>query len=309
MPAAGGRRTGRSGAALGALAAVLWAAPALGGAWTLPASSFWGKISFFRQTAGEWYIDSPEPRVIRTAGGGVELTQRPAGTRRPYRFGGEYRSKAVFAEGFYGVADWLNVGAQIPYFDQVYRDTTRSEAPAAAGFSDLRIFAKLRALRSPAVLTLKLGAKIPTGEFVNQDGLIPVGEGQWDFDFLAQAGRSFWPVPAYANIEAGYRLRMENRDVLRDPGDEWLINAEAGWSPRPRLMLALKLEVLHGKSGRSFGFENPSLKKRIVYLAPTVGWTLFGRTAAELALRRTLAGRNFPAGHQLAVGLSTRAGP
>ena len=157
------------------------------------------------------------------------------------------------------------------------------------------------------MLTLKLGAKIPTGDFVNQDGLIPVGEGQWDFDFLVQAGRSFWPVPAYANLEGGYRLRLENEDVQRDPGDEWLVNAEAGWSPVSRLMLALKLEVLHGKAGRSFGFENPSLRKRIVYLAPTVSWTLFGRTAAELALRRTLAGRNFPAGDQLALGLSTRA--
>ena len=308
MPGAGGSRSGRSAAALGALIVVLWAAPALGGAWTVPASGFWGKVSWFRQTSSEWYIDSPEPQVIRT-GGDVEFTQLPAGTRRPYRFGGEYRSKAVFAEGFYGVTDWLDLGVQVPWFDQVYRDTTRAEAPADAGFSDLRIFAKLRALRSPAVLTLKLGVKIPTGEFVNQDGLIPVGEGQWDFEVLVQAGRSFWPVPAYANLEAGYRLRMENRDVQRDPGDEWLVNAEAGWRPRPRLMLALKLEALHGRAGRSFGFENPSLKKRIVYLGPAVSWTLFGRTAAELALRRTLAGRNFPAGHQLALGLSARAGP
>ncbi len=298
---------GWSGAAIGALVIGLWAAPALGGAWTVPASHFWGKVSYFRQTSSEWYIDSPEPRVIRTASG-VELTQLPAGTRRPYRFGGEYRSQAVFAEGFYGVTDWLNVGVQVPWFDQVYQDTTRAEPPRDAGISDLRVFTKVRALTSPAVLTFKLGFKIPTGDFKNQDGLIPVGEGQWDFDFLVQAGRSFWPLPAYANLEAGYRLRMENEDVRRDPGDEWLVNAEAGWSPGPRLTLALKLELLHGQAGRSFGFENPSLKKRIVYLAPTVGWTLFGRTAAELALRRTLAGRNFPAGHQLSLGLSTQGG-
>ena len=297
----------RRAGALGALAIGLWAAPAHGGAWTVPASHFWGKVSYFRQTASEWYIDSAEPRVIRTAAG-VELTEIPAGTRRPYRFGGEYRSQAVFAEGFYGVTDWLNLGLQVPWFDQAYRDSTRAEPPSDAGISDLRVFTKVRALRSPAVLTLKLGLKIPTGDFKNQDGLVPVGEGQWDFDFLVQAGRSLWPLPAYANLEAGYRLRMENEDVRRDPGDEWLVNAEAGWSPRPGLMLALKLEVLHGQAGRSFGFENPSLKKRIVYLAPTVGWTLFGRTAAELALRRTLAGRNFPAGHQLTLGLSTQGG-
>lgn len=306
MPGAGHNHA--AGAALRALAIVgLWAAPALGGAWTVPASGFWGKVSYFRQTSSEWYIDSPEPRVIQTADG-IEFTELPAGTRRPYRFGGQYRSMAVFAEGFYGVTDWLNLGVQVPYFDQVYQDSTRTEAPSDAGFSDLRIYTKLRVRQSPAVLTLKLGAKVPTGDFRNEDGLIPVGEGQWDFDLLVQAGRSLWPLPAYANVEAGYRLRMENADVQRDPGDEWLVNAEAGWSPRPRLLLALKLELLHGKAGTSFGFENPSLKKRILYLAPTVGWTLFGETAAELALRRTLAGRNFPAGNQLTVGLSTRAG-
>ena len=29
----------------------------------------------------------------------------------------------------------------------------------------------------PLLLTLKTGVKIPTGEFKNEDGLIPVGEG------------------------------------------------------------------------------------------------------------------------------------
>ncbi|HIG18085.1 MAG TPA: hypothetical protein EYQ31_12820 [Candidatus Handelsmanbacteria bacterium] len=78
------------------------------------------------------------------------------------------------------------------------------------------------------LFTLKGGAKIPSGDFRNEDGLIPVGEGQWDFHLVLQAGRSLWPLPSYANIDLGYRIRLANEDILRDPGDEWLVNAEIG---------------------------------------------------------------------------------
>ena len=72
--------------------------------------------------------------------------------------------------------------------------------------------------RRPFLLTLETGVKIPTGEFKNEDGLIPVGEGQWDYDIVVQAGCSFWPLPAYANVDIGYRVRTENEEILRDPG-------------------------------------------------------------------------------------------
>ena len=86
--------------------------------------------------------------------------------------------------------------------------------------------AKLRLLQYPVVLTFKSAVKFPTGDFVNEDGLIPVGEGQWDFDFGAQVGRSFWPLPAYVAAEYAYRIRRENVEILRDPGEEKLINGE-----------------------------------------------------------------------------------
>jgi hypothetical protein len=45
---------------------------------------------------------------------------------------------------------------------------------------------------------------------------------------VLQAGRFLWPLPSYANIDLGYRIRLANEDILRDPGDEWLVNAEIG---------------------------------------------------------------------------------
>ncbi|MBT3341682.1 MAG: hypothetical protein HN712_20655 [Gemmatimonadetes bacterium] len=275
--------------------------PVEAGAWTLPSGRVWTKVSWFRQTTQEWYIDAPEP-VLRSDG---TFGEHAIGERRPYRFDGEYDSRAIFFEGFVGLTDWLDLGVQVPYFDQVFDDATRTEAPSAAGLSDLRVFAKTRLLQKPLILTLKLGAKMPTGEFRNEDGLIPVGEGQWDFDVIVQAGRSLWPLPAYANVDVGYRVRTKNDEIDRDPGDEWLVNAEIGAQPRPWLSVALKYEMLRSGKGETFGIRTASLIKRVSYLAPTIGVRVHGDTWLEAAMRSSLGGRNFPAGRQYVVGLST----
>ena len=272
-------------------------AGAFAGAWTLPQGQLWTKVTFFQQEADEWYLASPE-----FIGGKVQQ----AGARRPYRFNGNYRSKAVFMEAFYGVTDRLDLGVQLPYLSQEYADDTLFESPSESGLSDVRVFAKWRALSAPAVLTLKLGAKAPTGEFVNADGVVPVGEGQWDFDFVGQVGRSFWPLPLYANLDVGYRVRLKNKEIDRDPGDEWFFNAEVGVNLTRRLLFMTKLEGLRGEASTDFGvIRNESQIKRITYLTPALSLGLGEQAALELGLRYTLGGRNFPAGHQVTLGLST----
>ena len=278
-----------------AVAGILVPDAAGAGAWTLPAGSVWGKVTWFRQHAREWYINAPE----------FTGRMHEAGSRRPYRFNGEYASRAVFAEVFFGASDRLDLGLQVPWFDQQFDDDTHIDPVGDSGFSDLRLLAKWRALQTLAVVTVKTAVKMPTGEFRNEDGLIPVGEGQWDFDFILQAGRSFWPLPLYANADAGYRVRTENKEILRDPGDEWMIDLEAGGDVGDRIGLALKLQMLRGRTGTDFGFPSRTQIKRITYLAPALTLSLPGNAVLELAVRQSLGGRNFPAGRQLALGLST----
>lgn len=271
------------------------------GAWTTPAGNVWAKVSWFQQSTSEWYTDAAQPILLADN----TLGEIPAGSRQPYRFNGSYESTAVFLEGFYGITDAVDISLQIPWFDQAFDDDTRIDSPSESGFSDLRVFGRWRLLARPLLLTAKAGVKIPTGEFRNEDGLIPVGEGQWDYDVVLQAGRSFWPIPVYANADVGYRIRMENGDILRDPGDEWLINAEVGYNPLQRLLLAVKLEGLYGKAGKSFGLRTESLTKRITYLAPSLAWQFAGDATLEAAMRVSVGGRNFPAGNQITVGLSS----
>lgn len=285
----------------GLIVALLLPAAAWAGAWTTPGGTVWAKASWFRQTTGEWYTDIGQPILLPDN----QLGLRPAGSRQPYRFDGEYSSTALFLDLRYGLTDALEVGLQVPWFDQSFDDDTRIDPPSDRGLSDLRLMGRWRLLQAPLLLTAKVAVKTPTGEFRNEDGLIPVGEGQWDVDLVIQAGRSLWPAPAYVSAEAGYRIRAANHETARDPGDEWLVLAEAGVAPHPATMLMLKFEGLYGAAGRDFGLRNEALIKRITYLTPTLAWTVRDVLTIEGAVRVSLAGRNHPAGPQYVLGLST----
>ena len=274
--------------------ALLGAATDVGaGAWTLQQGQFWGKLTYFQQHTEEWYV-------------GKGRFGTP-GTRAGYDFDGQYESRAVFFEGLYGVTDRLDLGLQVPYFDQSFANTVFAEPRTDTGLSDIRALAKFRLLAKPLVLALKAGVKVPTGEFKNEDGLIPVGEGQWDFDFVGQVGRSFWPLPLYGNIDLGYRVRTHNEQIDRDPGDEWFLNAEVGYQLVRQFMLVGKCEVLRSSPAIVFGSIEAEIK-RITYLTPTLLYAVGHRTMIEAAVRFSLNGRNFPAGRQFVLGLATTLG-
>lgn len=263
------------------------------GAWTLPRGQVWSKLTYFQQQTEEWYV-------------GKGRFGAP-GTRARYDFDGQYESRAVFFESMYGVTDRLDIGLQVPYFDQSFANIAFAEPRTDTGLSDIRALAKLRLLANPLVLAFKAGVKMPTGEFKNEDGLIPVGEGQWDFDFVGQVGRSFWPLPLYGNIDLGYRVRTRNEQIDRDPGDEWFLNAEMGYQLVHQLMLVGKCEILRSKPAVVFGGIEAEIK-RITYLTPALLYAVGQRTTVEAAVRFSLNGRNFPAGRQFVLGLATTLG-
>ncbi len=267
------------------------AADAGAGAWTLQRGQLWGKLTYFQQRTQEWYV-------------GKGRFGAP-GTRARYDFDGQYESRAVFAEGLYGVTDRLDLGLQVPYFDQSF--TAFAEPRTDTGLSDIRALAKFRLLAKPLVLALKASVKVPTGAFKNEDGLIPVGEGQWDFDFIGQVGRSLWPLPLYGNIDLGYRVRTRNEQIDRDPGDEWFLNAEVGYQLVRQLTLMGKYEAIRSDPAVVFGGIEAEIK-RITYLTPALLYAVGRRTMVEAAVRFSLNGRNFPAGRQLVLGLATTLG-
>jgi len=278
----------------------LWA-----GAWTLPRGKVWAKLSYLQHNTGEWYTSRQGFRVVFDKQQLPKTLEIKPGQRVRYDFAGQYASKAVFAEAFYGLTDRLDIGVQIPMLNQNFSSETGLDR-TDEGLGDIRLFSKFRLVQKPFIFSLKSGVKMPTGKFKNEDGLIPVGAGQWDFDFIAQIGRSFWPLPLYGNLDVGYRIRTINDEIGRDPGDEWSLNAELGYNITQKWLLTGKYEVLRSDPATEFGgISIRSQINRITYLAPSLLYQWNKHTALEAGLRLSLNGRNYPAGRQLVFGVST----
>jgi hypothetical protein len=154
------------------------------------------------------------------------------------------------------------------------------------------------------VLTLGGTVKFPTGEFVNDAEIVPVGEGQYDFDLFAEVGRSLWPVRGYVTGKIGYRWRTANAGSGIDFGNEILWEAEAGYQPWRRVDTKLLFRGLHGASATSFDLPILTLKREAVYVEPGVSWALAASRRIEVTVPVSIRGRNWPAGPVVNVNFS-----
>ena len=259
-------------------------ARASAGAWVLPAKRAWGQISFFHQTTEERYFLD--------------------GERIPYFFEGRNQTSGLFLDLRYGVLGRLELVLQAPVYRLAFDDLADSRR--STGIADVRAGARFAILNGTNVLTAGVAVKFPTGEFVNDAEVVPVGEGQYDVDLTIEAGRSFWPRRAYVSALVGYRLRGANDENGIHPGNELLWLIEGGHKLVSRLSLKAVARGLHGGSSTSFGLDIPTLKREAVYLQPGLVWDLGKERSVELAFPFTVKGRNWPAGLSVGVGFNSR---
>lgn len=250
------------------------------GAWVLPARRGWAQVSVFHQETRERYFLD--------------------GRRIPYFFEGRNRTSGLFADVRYGVLERLEVAVQMPLYRLEFDDL--ADRRRSTGLGDLRLGGRWSFRKGSTVATVGAALKFPTGEFVNDAEIVPVGEGQYDLDLTGETGHSFWPRAAYVSVLAGYRLRGTNRKNGISPGDEFFWSVEGGHRIVSRLTLRGAARGLHGRRSRSFGLEIPTLKREAVYVQPGVVWELAPERGIEMSLPFTVKGRNWPAG--LAVGVS-----
>ena len=272
------------------------------GAWTLEKGRIWSKVTFMSQLTDEHYDAD---------GNAVEI---PADAR--------YQSQQVYFDFYYGLTDRIDLGLQIPYISHKFVDKDASNDIATpppaleteSGLGDVRGVAKINLVQSTGLVgTLKFGFKAPIGEYRAVPEALSVTGGQWDFDVVAQIGRSFWPVPVYSNFDLGYRLRREYKDsddVAPDrtytPGAEFVFNAEIGYSPTDKLLVALKYEGIVGAEYDAISNQGApeTLSQSVTYLAPTILLGLHPNLSLEASARMTAGGSRYFAGPTYAVGLS-----
>lgn len=277
-------RAASAGLLVAALATL--AAPAAG-QWPVGRGNGWAKLSVFHHRATEEY--------------------RPDGQVRPFlNNNGKSESTAIFADVLVGVTERIDVWLQVPYFDLNFVDDT--ESLHRAGIGDVRLSARvnLLQLRGGSVpISARFTVKAPINDVTIDAQVIPLGEGQWDYEAWLEGGISLWPLPLYSVAWLGYRWRTLNETTTREPGDELTFLAEIGGTQLiGGLGGKVVTEGLFGRPGAIQGVPLGELDRRqIVYIAPTAFYNLTASTILEVAARIPLHGKNFPAGSPLQIGV------
>ncbi len=229
------------------------------------------------------------------------------GDRNPLANEGHAVTTSLFVTAAVGLLRGVDAWVQAPVhsfrFDDAAGPRTRS------GLGEPRLFVRVgpQFVGLPAVpIALRGGVKWPSGRFEADAEIIPLGEGQRDFELLLEAGRSFHPRPVYVMGWGGYRWRGPNHRSERDPGDERFWYLAAGGST-DRFGWKAAAEGLDGDPWRIHGLRIPSTPREMTQLLLSVD-TPISRGRAGLGVRVPLAGRNLPAGNALTIQYFFRFG-
>jgi len=255
--------------------------------WPVGQGSGWAKLSVFHHRTTEEY--------------------RPDGGKAAFlNNGAESRSTAIYADLLLGLTDRVDVWLQVPYFDLNFDDDT--ERRHSSGIGDVRLSARvnLLQLRNGSVpVSARFTVKAPVDSLEIDAEVIPVGEGQWDYEAWLESGISLWPLPLYSVVWVGYRWRGLNESTTREPGDEFTFLGEVGGTSLiGGLGGKVVVDGIFGQPGRIQGLQLGDLDRReIVYVTPTALYSFTDSTLLEIAVHIPLRGKNFPAGAPLQIGL------
>ncbi len=217
--------------------------------------------------------------------------------RSLFNAGGRSTTASVFVTGAFGLTKGIDAWAEIPFhhlsFDDVVAERT------STGFGDPRVFLRVGHERFGVDLggwaaAVRGGVKFTLGSFPIDSEIIPLTEGQVDYEVLLEIGRSFWPTPVYAFIWGGHRWRTENEEARRRPGNERFVHVAAGGAIRNWTWKVL-VEVLDGRPPELFSIEVASGRRELLQVLPSVGRRI-GPGVLEVGVRVPVAGRNLPAG-------------
>ena len=180
----------------------------------------------------------------------------------------------------------------------------------STGFGDTRMWlrvAPLAWLNSSLPFAIRGGTKIPLGEFDVDAEVIPLGDGQRDWEVMAELGHSFWPRSLYVSGWAGYRWREENTESRKDFGNEVFYFVQLGGRVG-RIGYRLAVDGWDGAAGVTEGIPIPGFQRELVQVQPSVLYDV-GPGAFELGARLALRGRSLPAGTALMAQYFSRWEP
>ena len=245
----------------------------------LPSGSGWVQLSLYRRRSVEFFD--------------------PGGDSRRFLADSEFLTRSAFLTGAVGLVPGVELWAQVPVHSLSVAGI--GGGSRSTGVGDIRLAFRLSATEALNIpVAVRIGGKIPGSNFPVDSNILPLTEGQRDWEIGVEAGGSLEGLPIYLVGWAGYRWREENREAARDPGDERFAHMAVGGSVG-NLAWELAAEGLWGRVPHAQGFRLPADRRRLFQLLPTVGWSM-GPGRLDVTSLIPVAGRNLPGGVGMSVG-------
>lgn len=283
-------------------------APALEAAWRLPLGLTAAALLLAPRPGGAQWVEEPGE-------GWIDVTVYHQDTRKQFGIDGD--KQRIFADGHSiatsvfvtvaaGVYPGVDVWAQAPWqrldFDDAAGERLRT------GIGDTRFYLRVKPTEYldgfDLPLAVRGGVKLPLGDFDVDSEVIPLGDGQRDWELMAELGHSFFPFPAYVNGWVGYRWRELNEESLQDWGDEVFFLAQAGVDV-DSFGLQLVVEGWDGKTPIIEKIRVPTAERSMLQVTPTLSYSV-GPGSVKGGARIPVAGTNLAAGTTAVVGYFTR---
>jgi len=229
------------------------------------------------------------------------------GDRNPIAVNGHAVSTAIFATGAVGLIPnwdlWARASLNFLSFDDAGRE--RSEN----GPGDVNLWLRVAPLKYLGVdfpFAVRGGVKLPAGAAPIDAEIIPLSEGQTDWEIMAELGHSFWPRTVYVNGWVGYRYRLAHKDTRRNPGNEAFFLAQVGGG-LGSVQYKLVVEGWDGGVPILEGIRVTTDQRSYLQVTPSL-WYVTGFGGFELGWRVPIEGRNLPDGGALVIGYFTKFG-
>ena len=247
---------------------------------TLPKGGGWIQVAAYGQRATDFFD--------------------PNGDRQAFLADSEFDTRSLYLTGAVGLATGVELWAQVPVHNLDVESLGGDSR--TSGLGDIRIAARFGSelLGLDVPLSLRLGAKIPGSDFPVDATILPLTEGQRDWEASLEAGFSLPDRSEYLMGWVGYRWREENKEAAREPGDELFASISVGGT-LGTLNWGITADALWGGVPLAQGFELPGDKRRLLQILPTIG-TQVGPGRLEITGQVPVSGQNLPVGVGASLG-------
>lgn len=209
-----------------------------------------------------------------------------------------------------GILETATVILEAPFLTRRLAEAGLETPLINNGLTDVFLGSRIRILEEPVAIAINAGFKIPTGYNPRFEPVI--GDRQLDMELGLNLGYEFYPLEAYVQAAAGYRLRTGfDKDhvlVQQNPGtigpaDQLLFSAESGIWLTDQLFASLNLagEV-------ALNASDTRLAQSEIHLRPLLAWRLFPAMDLSLQYDQSLWSQNRPFLSQALLGLHFRFG-